>query len=652
MPTHVVENSLHRQRWDVALLRQLTIVLSITLMASAYESFMYARMLRFSQLRLSLSDWVLIGGSVAAKSYLLISCWPILAICLRKWVGSRLSDQVGIGVPLAINGFLVCDVIVQSKFGNHIRYFVRLSTEKDSLAWAGNLFRLTQSITVPLLVAAAVFWLIRIVLRSRLKGFELISTRFVRLGLISEMLVIAGTIAYVIAFRPLAPQRLALERLYAAFPASLGLFDWRTVSDHGETAFGVQIDHQFDQVGEALARISKTSAAGTPVIPLLTESPLPNVVVFIVECLRRNAIHPATMPRLDRWARSGLRLKEHCCGSNCSPLGTFSLVYGRTPLAYHAALDHGEKPLMVTSLKAAGYETSLVSSCSFNHRRMNIFMSESVFDDVSIHQRASEDWPSIDRQCMSDVREKLSGLSRAPQLICVYLFSTHFDYQYPPQYANFDGPPPSDAVVRNGGADLQRRYHRSLRFMDDLLGDFVENLSEESSNTIVAITGDHGESFGEDGFLCHGSRLSDIQTQPSFVCKGPGIPAKSISSYTSHLDIAPTLLHAVTGRVIKDERLHGVDLLGDQIDEPRLIVQERTNDWDILLFSEHGRLMANLGRQDGRFSVRGFMNASGEVRPELAQPSTKMNKWIEKFNSLCRRLSDDQSHAGPVAPSH
>jgi hypothetical protein len=67
---------------------------------------------------------------------------------------------------------------------------------------------------------------------------------------------------------------------------------------------------------------------------------LPNVVMIIFESFRHFAIGPDLMKRLDTWADQGLRLERHYSGSNCSHLGLFSILYGRSPLGFHQTLNY------------------------------------------------------------------------------------------------------------------------------------------------------------------------------------------------------------------------------------------------------------------------------------------------------------------------
>ena len=69
------------------------------------------------------------------------------------------------------------------------------------------------------------------------------------------------------------------------------------------------------------------------------------------------------------------------------------------------------------------------------------------------------------------------------------------------------------------------------------------------SNTIVLVTGDHGQAFNEthDNTWGHNSAFSDYQVRVPFVVEWPGRAPESIQRLTSHVDWAPTLLTDALG---------------------------------------------------------------------------------------------------------
>jgi len=98
-------------------------------------------------------------------------------------------------------------------------------------------------------------------------------------------------------------------------------------------------------------------------------------------------------------------------------------------------------------------------------------------------------------------------------------------------------------------AIYRARYDATVRELDDTLKKFFAQLEREKllDNTVVIITSDHGESFGEGGFLTHmlGDRGDYESTHhvPMLVVfpKRLGRPAARIDKPVSIADLAPTI---------------------------------------------------------------------------------------------------------------
>jgi hypothetical protein len=68
-------------------------------------------------------------------------------------------------------------------------------------------------------------------------------------------------------------------------------------------------------------------------------------------------------------------------------------------------------------------------------------------------------------------------------------------------------------------------------------------------NTVVVITGDHGQEFNDNklNYWGHNSNFSPWQTRVPLIIHWPGKAAQHIAHQTSHFDISPTLMNEVLG---------------------------------------------------------------------------------------------------------
>ncbi|UPW00317.1 sulfatase [Halorussus gelatinilyticus] len=102
-----------------------------------------------------------------------------------------------------------------------------------------------------------------------------------------------------------------------------------------------------------------------------------------------------------------------------------------------------------------------------------------------------------------------------------------------------------DEYVSDAELDVLREwYAASLRYLDDRLGAFLDWLDRQglADDTLLVLTSDHGELFGEHGGFYHGDFLYDEVTRVPLVVSGPGVPAgERRTDLASHIDLFATL---------------------------------------------------------------------------------------------------------------
>ncbi|MGH2470259.1 MAG: sulfatase family protein, partial [Chloroflexota bacterium] len=161
---------------------------------------------------------------------------------------------------------------------------------------------------------------------------------------------------------------------------------------------------------------------------------------------------------------------------------------------------------------------------------------------------------------------QLSAFSKgAPFFLWVHYFDPHYPYQPPGAFATMydaayqglvDGTLQTVDAIQNGSLKpapqdvqkLQALYQGEISFLDSQIGRLFAQLS--GSNIVVAVTGDHGESFGEhadldeNGNFFHPHSLySSEQQVPLLLRYGPVTrPGSTIGATTQAIDLLPTLL--------------------------------------------------------------------------------------------------------------
>jgi membrane-anchored protein YejM (alkaline phosphatase superfamily) len=113
---------------------------------------------------------------------------------------------------------------------------------------------------------------------------------------------------------------------------------------------------------------------------------------------------------------------------------------------------------------------------------------------------------------------------------------------------------------------IRNRYINSCHHLDSQFARVFAYLEQNDllENTVVVVTGDHGEEFMEKGRWGHNSAFHQEQVRVPLVIRLPGKGAGETDRMTSHLDIAPTLLPLLGVKNASGDYAQGFDLLGPE----------------------------------------------------------------------------------------
>ena len=104
-----------------------------------------------------------------------------------------------------------------------------------------------------------------------------------------------------------------------------------------------------------------------------------------------------------------------------------------------------------------------------------------------------------------------------------------------------------------------------MLYTDFYVGRLLDGLAKLSAagRTIVIVSADHGEAFGEHGLRNHGKELWEEVIRVPLAVVGPGVAAKRIARQTSLIDLYPTILDLFG--VARPAGTHGRSLLPDWV---------------------------------------------------------------------------------------
>lgn len=317
-----------------------------------------------------------------------------------------------------------------------------------------------------------------------------------------------------------------------------------------------------------------------PTSPLRCEpgaSP-PNVMVILVDTWRHDEFGPQITPQTLRELNGeGRRYLNHFSGGNSTRTGVMSLFYGLTGNYYHR-LENSQTPsLLIEQLQAQDYRLGIFASASLD----SVGFDRSIFASVpELPPSPSGDTPAErDRQITQrwldwQARRRENDTGR-PWFGMLFYDAPH-GYSVPKGGETPFGPSASHmdylALGPNTDPEPYFNLHRNAVYnVDQRIARVIEDLKRhgEWDDTLLVITGDHGESFDDfgDNYWGHNSHFAPPQTQVPMILHGPGVEPGQVEGMTSHLDVVPMLMRHVLGcRNPVDDYSQGRDLLAPGLD--------------------------------------------------------------------------------------
>jgi choline-sulfatase len=292
-------------------------------------------------------------------------------------------------------------------------------------------------------------------------------------------------------------------------------------------------------------------AAAVFILPVLAAQPRPqparhpNILLITLDTTRADRMgflgsKRGLTPALDAFAWSATVFTRAYAQAPVTTVSHATLLTGSYP-AGHRVNDFGAPlpaavPYLPQLLRDAGYRTAaFVGSLILDPRNGTAPGFDRGFDvyDAGFRLRRPGDdrYGSVERRGEEVVTHALAW-SRQPaseraSFLWVHLFDPHDPYD-----------PPADLKARFAASP----YDGEIAAVDRLVGRLIQSAS---TDTIVAVAADHGESLGDHGEETHGVFLYDAVLHVPLVIRVPGTGAGTkIDTRVRLADVAPTLLEA------------------------------------------------------------------------------------------------------------
>jgi tetratricopeptide (TPR) repeat protein len=281
-----------------------------------------------------------------------------------------------------------------------------------------------------------------------------------------------------------------------------------------------------------------------------------NVLLVTIDTIRTDRLSCygskfVQTPRIDGLAAHGALFERAFAHAPLTLPSHTNILLGLTPLAHgvnesNKSIVPGEFTTLAELLKKSGYATAAFVSAFPLDSRFGLTRGFDVYDDAYPSKPAAGEAYS-ERSAGKTVAAALRWLSgRKEKWFCwVHLWDPHMPYAPPEPYASrFETDP----------------YSGEVAYVDAELGKLLDEVAkgEGLADTLVVLTGDHGEALGEHGETGHGYFAYNTTIRVPLIIAGPGTEALRVKETVSHVDIFPTVCEVLG--LDKPPTLHGESL--------------------------------------------------------------------------------------------
>lgn len=298
----------------------------------------------------------------------------------------------------------------------------------------------------------------------------------------------------------------------------------------------------------------------------ITPASTPDIYFIMVESMRGDTITPEITPFLHEFQNDCQRLGQTWSASNATHLSWFSIFHSRLPVFWRSALesiDHratysGSVPMQI--LAKAGYDIQVRAVCDLGYKDFGMLNFGTGTNLASVVEHAGPGSPlnelSVPEREAKHFQTLISNTSSTPaggHFYFTALDAPHYNYYW---HKDFDAPfkdymedvyfPISPSLQEI--LAIKKRYWNSCAWVDSQIELLVNHLKEQGryDDSIIIVTGDHGEEFQEAGGWFHCSCLHPEQTHVPLLIKWPkSLGETPVHTNASHIDIIPSLFAAL-----------------------------------------------------------------------------------------------------------
>ncbi len=281
----------------------------------------------------------------------------------------------------------------------------------------------------------------------------------------------------------------------------------------------------------------------------------PNILLISLDTLRARSLEVygnprATMPALTRrLAERGAVVRAAVTPVPYTPPAHMTMLTGLEPCAHGVMDRHGvlapDRLTLAEILRGAGYHTAAFTEDAYVVAGAGFARGFDVYTEYRSEENAS---PGFASETFGAAADWMRKRALEPFFLFVHTYQVHDPYIPPRAYDGFF----RGEIEEGQGPEYTeplRLYEREIRYTDDVLAGLVDAVesSGHGEDTIIVVTSDHGESFGEHRMAGHGFTLYDDELVVPMILRAPSLIAAGLrlEMQVGLVDLVPTLLDLI-----------------------------------------------------------------------------------------------------------
>lgn len=307
-----------------------------------------------------------------------------------------------------------------------------------------------------------------------------------------------------------------------------------------------------------------------------------NIILIAIDSWNYRAFNDTVLPNITQFSKKCERFTDHLSSSNGTRGSIFGLFFGISSYYWKDFDITGTTPVLIDELNRQNYTIRTFPSSTLHnpnfaklifHKTPGITtetVGERVYDrDCQITQNFLDFADSANTEpffafLFYDLAHCFSLPEELPRK-----FSPSWDFADYMQLNNHFDPTPYWNMYRN-----------QINAVDSLIGIVLNKIEEKNllENSIVILTGDHGQEFNENhkNYWGHGSNYTYPQIHIPFIVHTPNCVPKEFSHRTTHYDFSTTILQNILnvenpisdysmGKNIYDTTFRNWHIVGDNL---------------------------------------------------------------------------------------